>query len=116
MRAKQTRVYWIFMYMLDTSICNGGAEKFFAISNVTGAPSIATRFACRRAPEFIDYMMDFLVKKFRGWLIDGSRKCYMSIDVGVVEDWGGWDAGEFVEDEMIDEITVVEGGKWFCKR
>ncbi|GMH95218.1 hypothetical protein TrVE_jg12947 [Triparma verrucosa] len=69
-----------------------------------------------RAPEFIDYMMDFLVKKFRGWLIDGSRKCYMSIDLGVVEDWGGWDAGEFVEDEMIDEITVVEGGKWFCKR
>ena len=31
------RVYWIFKYMLDTSICNGGAAKFFAISNVTDA-------------------------------------------------------------------------------
>ena len=41
------RVYWIFKYMLDTSICNGGAAKFFAISNVTDAPSNATHFACR---------------------------------------------------------------------
>ena len=41
------RVYWILTYMLDTSICNGAAAKFFAISNVTDAPSIATRFARR---------------------------------------------------------------------
>ena len=41
------RVYWILTYMLDTSICNGAAAKFYAISNVTDAPSIATRFARR---------------------------------------------------------------------
>ena len=45
------RVYWISTYMPDISKCNVAAAKFFAISNVTNDPSIATRFSLRRMAE-----------------------------------------------------------------
>ena len=51
------RVYCISTYTPDTSICNVGAAKFFAVSNVTNAPSIATCFARRSS---VWYFMMFL--------------------------------------------------------
>ena len=47
-RIAKRRVYWISIYMPDTSKCNVAAAKFFAISNFTNATSIAPRFARRR--------------------------------------------------------------------
>lgn len=72
-----------------------------------------------RAPEFVDYMMDFLVKKFRSWLVLGGKKAYMSIDVKTVEGWGSWDEGEFEKEqnENDDEVEgeVFKEGRWMCK-